>query len=264
MFYKTIYYLDTRGGLWKKEGDDYYFYSQEELIWIKNHLFYLWQNHRDLIIKKSDAENYISKCKNNAAINKEVETYRYWYGGEEYPVIFAVDKKGNEYSVQNDMSLSPAKKGTISSEYSPITELEIKEILIGTLFKISHSYTSMDEDYFYNFIVYMDGSLYINQMESYCYEKSYTLVKKESSGNLKQEILKMLNDYKSEIENMTDCYNDSRDADCSIFDTVFACYKIPNNSFIKEIIKKLEAIIDKTYPNEIDWNISINGDNYIN
>ena len=122
MFGNTIYYLDTRGGVWKKESDDYYFYSPEELTWIKNHLFYLWQNHRNFKISKKDVEKYISKCKENPSIKKEEESYRYWDAGEEYPVIFAVDKNGNEYVVHDDLTLSSAEKGTISSEYLPITE----------------------------------------------------------------------------------------------------------------------------------------------
>lgn len=264
MLHKPIYYLDTRGGLWKKEGNDYYFFSQEKLEWIKNHLFYLWQNHRDFKIKKSDAEKYISKCHENGSLKKEKETYRYWDAGEEYPVIFAVDKNGNEYVVHDDLTLSPAENGTISSEYLPITELDVKEEFKGTIFKITNSYTSMDEDYFYEFIVFGDGSLYINQMESYCYERTYTLVEKESSEELKNKICSMLKEYEKEIENMTDCYDDLYDSDCSIFDNIFACYKVPENPFIKEIMKKLKTIIDETYPNEINWDISINGDGYIN
>ncbi len=74
----------------------------------------------------------------------------------------------------------------------------------------------------------------------------------------------MLKEYEKEIENMIDCYDDLYDADCSIFDNSFVCYKVPRNPFIKDIIKKLKAIIDETYPNEINWDISINCDHYIN
>ena len=257
---KTIYYLNKIGGLWKKEGNEDFFFSRELLKWVdKKALYYIWKQEPvcDIKIKKKDADEYIQKCIDFGKLVDEAP-YKYCLDDSETACIYAVDKQGNEFFVQRDMELKLVQNGTINPDWMltyPISELEAKEESIGTIFTISNSYTEMDEDYSYHFTIFWDGSLYISQMESYCYEKKFTTIEKPKSDELKNKVLELFKSYKNEIEKMECGF---LDYDGSILDTSFSLDNIYKYPFFKEMTGKLKKLIEEQYPNEIDWSISIN------
>lgn len=261
---KTIYYLNKIGGLWKKDKDDEFFFSRELLKWVdKKKLYYIWKQEPvcDIKVNKKYAEEYIRNCINFGKII-DPSPLKYCLDDSDVACVYAVDKQENEYFIQRDMILESIKKGTINPEWMlayPISEIEAKENTIGTIFTINNSYTYMDEDYSYHFTVFWDGSLYISQMESYCYEKNITTVERPKSNEFKEKVLELFNSYEKEINNQED-YCDLLDYDGEIFDTSFSLDKIKMYPFFKEMTGKLKQLIDEYYPNEINWSISINNE----
>ena len=141
-----------------------------------------------------------------------------------------------------------------------LIEEKVKENSIGTIFTVNNSYTSMDEDYSYHVSIFNDGSLYIQQMESYCYEKTYTTFEKTKSENFKNKALTIINSFENEMSESWDDWYDNKNPDGRILYYDFSFCNISKFSFFKKMTGKLKQLIDEYYPGEVDWSISINHD----
>ncbi len=261
---KTVYYLNKIGGLWKKEDGNEYFFSEELLEWVdKKTLYFIWNQEPDLnsTVTEKDAEEYIRKCFELGKKENNETNIKYCFADE--GAVFAVDKNENEYRVIENMKLQLAKKGTISPDwiiYNALNEIEAKEHALGTIFTIKNSYIIMDEDYSYHFSIFNDGSLFIQQMESYCYEKTYTTFEKTKSENFKNKALTIINSFENEMSESWDDWYDNKNPDGRILYYDFSFCKISKFSFFKKMTGKLKQLIDEYYPGEVDWRISINHD----
>lgn len=260
----TIYYLSKIGGLWKKEEGEEFFFSEELLDWVdKTALYYIWNHKPDTnsSVNEKDVEKYVQKCIELGKKNNNESDIKYCFadGG----AVFAVDRKGNEYYVLATMKLQHAKKGTINPDwmiYNALNEIEAKEHALGTIFTIKNSYTTMDEDYSYHFSIFNDGSLYVQQMESYCYEKTYTTIEKQKSEDFKSKALTIIKNFENEMSETWADWFDNKKPDGSIFYYDFSICKTNKFPFFKKMTKELKKLIDDYYPDEINWSISINNE----
>lgn len=126
------------------------------------------------------------------------------------------------------------------------------------LFEVSHSYTFCDEDYAYDLIVLKDGSLYIRQSETEGYRPTVTIIQKEKSNNLKFQIEKILEKYKSNIDKIGNFVKDTSSCFTGIlFDKEFFYMSLLGFGFIKALAKEVIKTIEELYPGDVDWDISI-------
>ena len=258
---KTIYYLNKGSGVWKKEGNEKSFFSNETHAWLdSNQLFYFWKNHPDNSYKeitKQDADKIINGILELELPKIDEKELRYCENGNK---AFAVDINGNEFTVLDDMSLQSIPKGTIKTDwmmYNGLDEIDAKAVTVGTLFRISHGYTTMDEDFSYDLIVFSDGSIYVYQSETYCYEPQTTIVEKEKSEKMKTKVNEVLIKYKTEIDKIEYKKTINRGFNGLIDGKTFSIVFLNDYPFIKEIAISIKQIIEECYPGEINWNISI-------
>ena len=258
---KTDYYLDEKGGLWKKENDKEYFFSRKKLEWVECQIAYIWPAWEyQYKIDEGEAQMVHDDYVKDGIWDAEETPFRYYANDND--LVFAEDILGNEFIVLDDMSLKAAPKGTVDLYWGGVTELEAKALTVGTLFELKRGYTLMDEDYSYELIVYKDGSIYIRQMESYCYEKETTVVEKEKTEIIKTKVLELYKNYKKDIDNFITMNCDRRTYVGSINEKHFYLNSFEDHNFIKEIAISIKKIIEECYPGEVNWNISISTNGY--
>lgn len=254
---KTVYYLDDKGGLWKKEGYDEYFFSRKKLEWIKCQIAYIWPEWEYRFkINEKEAQRAHDDYVKDGIWETEETPFRYYANDND--LVFAEDILGNEFIVLNDMSLKLAPKGTVDPYWGGVTELEARQMIKGILFEISHAYSYTDEDYSYHLIVYKDGSLYIRQNETESYEPFETLFEKESSDKVKNEVNQILNKHKKENDSIEPSFDtNAHNFSGMILGKHFSYMSLTNYQFIRDIAKEIKAKIEEIYPKEIKWDISI-------
>lgn len=259
---KTIsYYQDEKKNLWKNEDGDEFFFSRKELKWIKSQIAFILPNWEYRYkIEEGEANMLLDDYKKEGRLETEEIPFRYFANDND--MVYAEDILGNEFYVLDDMSLKPAPKGIVDLYWGGVDELEAKELVLGVLFRINHGYTCMDEDYSYDLIVFADGSIYIYQMESDCYEKQSTIVEKGKSEKLKSSVSEILNKYKSNIDKLEFEGEINRGYSGSLARKHFSITSLEAAPFIKEISIAIKKIIEEVYPGEIKWDISISAYGY--
>ena len=255
---KTIsYYQDEKNNLWKKENGDEFFFSRKELKWIKCQIVFIlpeWEYRYK--IEEGEAHMILDDYKKEGRLNTEEIPFRYFANDND--LVFAEDILGNEFIVLDDMSLKPVPKGTVDLYWGGVTELEARQMIKGILFEISHAYSYIDEDYSYHWIIYKDGSIYIRQNETEAYEPFETIVEKEASAKVKNEVTQILEKYKKEIDSIEPSFDtNAHNFRGMILGKHFSYMSLTNYQFIKEIAKDIKAKIEEIYPNAIKWDISI-------
>ena len=261
---KTDYYLDEKGGLWKKENNKEYFFSRKKLEWVECQIAYIWPEWEyQCKIDEGEAQMVHDDYVKDGIWDAEEIPFRYYANDND--LVFAEDILGNEFIVLDDMSLKPAPKGTVDLYWGGVTELEAKALIKGILFELNYSYSYTDESYSYHWIVYKDGSLYVRQYETESYEPIETITEKKSSAELKNAISKIYENYKNEIETIETSFDtNAHNFKGIIGGKHFSYMSLSNYEFIREIAKEIKARIEELYPKEINWDISIhNGYNSI-
>ena len=254
---KTDFYLDEKGGLWKKENDKEYFFSRKKLEWVECQIAFIWPEWEyQYKIDEGEARMVHDDYVKDGIWDAEETPFRYYANDND--LVFAEDILGNEFIVLDDMSLKPAPKGTVDLYWGGVTELEARKMIKGILFEISHAYSYTDEDYSYHWIVYKDGSLYIRQKETESYEPFETIFEKDSSDKVKIEVTQIFSKYKKEIYSIESSFDtNAHNFKGIILGKHFSYMTLTNYQFIREIAKEIKAKIEEIYPNEIKWDISI-------
>ena len=103
-----------------------------------------------------------------------------------------------------------------------------------------------------------DGSLYIRQSETEGYRPTVTIIQKEKSNNLKFQIEKILEKYKSNIDKIGNFVKGTSSCFTGIlFDKEFFYMSLLGFGFIKALAKEVIKTIEELYPGDVDWDISI-------
>ncbi|MCR4940208.1 MAG: hypothetical protein K5930_08910 [Treponemataceae bacterium] len=123
---KIKYYLHDEGELWKKEdGKDFYF-SSTKLEWIESRIYFIlpsWDYENALDPHK--AEEILSAYKADGKWEEEETPLRYFANDNDS--VYAEDIYGKEFYVLADMTLKPARKGTVDCMWGGLTREEAED-----------------------------------------------------------------------------------------------------------------------------------------
>lgn len=141
------------------------------------------------------------------------------------------------------------------------------------LFELKHTYTEMDEDYQNYLTIFEDGSIKVYQMQTYCYEPESKYIDKTANSDLHTEIINLFNLHKKEIEEIPFTENAPHwSFNLQVLDKKFSLLFLSrwhetdymgnkkiktqediSTDFLIELICSIKNILEKYYPNEIDW-----------